>query len=211
MLESYCSQLEHRVIERFDAAVEAGDEAEQVGSAAAAALWLRMRRPGIAAHQGSGRDPGAAAACKVAPQKFVVAAPPSQAECVRIMIQCDKEKAIAQVRARGRPGLGVCWGWPRPVNRSALGHARARGRRGRSRPVHTFTINTHTPRAQRWVASRAMFLAIDDAMLEEVLVLMPRRRPTADEEGGGGAAAGAGPAAAADYDPQEAQVGWGRG
>jgi hypothetical protein len=30
MLESYCSQLEHRVVERFDAAVEAADEDEQV-------------------------------------------------------------------------------------------------------------------------------------------------------------------------------------
>ncbi|KAI8464865.1 MAG: exocyst complex component Sec10-domain-containing protein [Monoraphidium minutum] len=69
MLETYCSQLEHRVIERFDAAVDAGDEEEQ-------------------------------------------------AECVRIMIQCDKERSIAQ----------------------------------------------------RWVASRPMFLAIDDAMLEEVLI-----------------------------------------
>jgi len=59
MLQAYCSQLEHRVIERFDAAVEAGDEREQ-------------------------------------------------AECVRIMIQCDKERTIAQVRFGWR--VWVCLG-----------------------------------------------------------------------------------------------------
>jgi hypothetical protein len=48
MLQAYCSKLEHRVVERFDAAVEAGDEEEQ-------------------------------------------------GQCVRIMIQCDKERTIAQV------------------------------------------------------------------------------------------------------------------
>jgi hypothetical protein len=33
ILQAYCSQLEHRVVERFDAAVETGDETEQVGQA----------------------------------------------------------------------------------------------------------------------------------------------------------------------------------
>jgi hypothetical protein len=55
------------------------------------------------------------------------------------------------------------------------------------------------------VASRAIFLAIDDAMLEEVLLIMPRRRPTAEGGTGDGDAA-----AAAEHDPQEAQVGLAR-
>jgi hypothetical protein len=83
VLTAYTSQLENRVVARFDAAASDGDEA-------------------------------------------------GQAECVRIMIQCGKERAIAQV-GRFPVLMGDPWGlgdrielrWPALEKRCSAGRGRA--------------------------------------------------------------------------------------